>query len=108
MVIERLTGRLRGEKKVQRDFKDRLALRAPRTEDMDVNQDWPSVWPGPRSFNANSVPLPIRMGSRPDVLKRPPFKKVGNLELVKIPNFLHLTPKAIENHCAAIKSNFLK
>ncbi|VDP56812.1 unnamed protein product [Heligmosomoides polygyrus] len=27
----------------------------------------------------------------------------GNLELVKIPNFLHLTPAAIEKHCEAIK-----
>lgn len=30
----------------------------------------------------------------------------GNLELVKIPNFLHLTPAAIERHCNAIKSSF--
>ncbi|PIO77346.1 hypothetical protein TELCIR_00532 [Teladorsagia circumcincta] len=43
------------------------------------------------------------MGTRPDPEKRAPFKKQGNLELVKIPNFLHLTPAAIEKHCNAIK-----
>lgn len=30
--------------------------------------------------------------------------KYGNAELVKIPNFLHLTPPHIKTHCQAIKS----
>lgn len=29
--------------------------------------------------------------------------KEGNLELLKIPNFLHLTPVAIKRHCEALK-----
>ena len=29
--------------------------------------------------------------------------KEGNLELLKIPNFLHLTPVAIKKHCEALK-----
>ena len=29
--------------------------------------------------------------------------KYGNAELMKIPNFLHLTPAHIKKHCAAIK-----
>ena len=31
-------------------------------------------------------------------------KKYGNAELMKIPNFLHLTPAHIEKHCKALKS----
>lgn len=103
LVLERMMGKREDKLIINKNFRNQLASRPPRTEDMDVNQDWQSVWPGAQSFKANSVPLPIRMGTRPDPSKRPPFKKVGNLELVKIPNFLHLTPKAIENHCAAIK-----
>ena len=30
--------------------------------------------------------------------------KYGNTELIKIPNFLHLTPPHIKKHCQAIKS----
>lgn len=67
---------------------------------MSPDQDWPNVWPGPRTFHPAVVPLPIRQGvntqgAAPD--------KYVNLELMKIPNFLHLTPKAIERHCNAIK-----
>uniref|UniRef100_A0A0N5B836 MRP-S28 domain-containing protein n=1 Tax=Strongyloides papillosus TaxID=174720 RepID=A0A0N5B836_STREA len=101
--LERMTGRGEVFKKVRYDIRDRSSRRPPRTQEMDVNQDWSSVWPAAQSFRAHTVPLPIRMGTRPDLDKRPPFKKVGNLELVKIPNFLHLTPKAVEKHCDAIK-----
>ena len=33
--------------------------------------------------------------------------KEGNLELLKIPNFLHLTPVAIKKHCEALKGMWL-
>ena len=33
--------------------------------------------------------------------------KYANAELMKIPNFLHLTPVHIKKHCAALKSKFL-
>ncbi|XP_034031931.1 28S ribosomal protein S35, mitochondrial [Thalassophryne amazonica] len=73
----------------------------PRTENMAVDQDWTSVYPAAASFRATSVPLPVRMGHpaggvHPD--------KTGNLELLKIPNFLHLTPTAIKKHCEALKA----
>ncbi|XP_017556682.1 28S ribosomal protein S35, mitochondrial [Pygocentrus nattereri] len=73
----------------------------PRTERMTVDQDWTAVYPTAASFKPNSVPLPVRMGYP---VKRgvPPAKK-GNLELIKIPNFLHLTPEAIKKHCEALK-----
>nr|XP_056718668.1 28S ribosomal protein S35, mitochondrial [Euleptes europaea] len=68
---------------------------------MEVDQDWTSVYPAAAAFKPSSVPLPIRMGY--PVRSGVPPPKEGNLELIKIPNFLHLTPVAIKNHCAALK-----
>ncbi|KFO04588.1 hypothetical protein N312_13517, partial [Balearica regulorum gibbericeps] len=73
----------------------------PRTEKMAVDQDWTSVYPTAAAFKPASVPLPIRMGY--PVKRGVPPGKEGNLELIKIPNFLHLTPPAIKKHCAALK-----
>ncbi|XP_048371760.1 28S ribosomal protein S35, mitochondrial [Sphaerodactylus townsendi] len=74
---------------------------APRTEKMEVDQDWTSVYPAAAAFKPSAVPLPIRMGY--PVKRGVPPPKEGNLELIKIPNFLHLTPVAIRNHCTALK-----
>uniref|UniRef100_A0A674KIX4 Mitochondrial ribosomal protein S35 n=1 Tax=Terrapene triunguis TaxID=2587831 RepID=A0A674KIX4_9SAUR len=74
---------------------------APRTEKMAVDQDWSNVYPTAAAFNPSSVPLPIRMGY--PVKRGVPPPKEGNLELIKIPNFLHLTPPAIKKHCTALK-----
>lgn len=101
--LEQQTGRAEKEQRSRFDLLDRISVRRPRSEDMDTSQDWTAVWPAARTFNASVVPLPIRMGTRPDPERRAPFKKQGNLELVKIPNFLHLTPAAIKKHCDAIK-----
>ncbi|EYC02912.1 hypothetical protein Y032_0097g3016 [Ancylostoma ceylanicum] len=103
LLIEQATGRASVTQRSRIDIHDRLAVRRPRSEEMSTDQDWTAVWPAARSFASSVVPLPVRMGSRPDPEKRAPFKKQGNLELVKIPNFLHLTPAAIEKHCKAIK-----
>ncbi|KAF7224027.1 small ribosomal subunit protein mS35 [Nothobranchius furzeri] len=73
----------------------------PRTEKMPLDQDWTSVYPAATPFRANSVPLPVRMGY--PVRGGVPPEKKGNLELIKIPNFLHLTPAAIRKHCEALK-----
>uniref|UniRef100_A0A0N4ZJB0 MRP-S28 domain-containing protein n=1 Tax=Parastrongyloides trichosuri TaxID=131310 RepID=A0A0N4ZJB0_PARTI len=102
-MLERMTGRGDEVKRIRYDLKERIKKRSPRSEEMDPNQDWSSVWPAAQSFKASVVPLPIRMGTRPDPARRPPPSKFGNLELVKIPNFLHLTPGAVEKHCDAIK-----
>lgn len=72
----------------------------PRTTEMSVDQDWPSVWPGARTFHPASVPLPLRQGYQE---KGTPPNKYANAELMKIPNFLHLTPPAIQRHCEALK-----
>lgn len=67
---------------------------------MSIDQDWPSVWPGARTFHPASVPLPLRQGYQE---KGAPPNKYANAELMKIPNFLHLTPPAIQRHCEALK-----
>uniref|UniRef100_A0A674B7R7 Mitochondrial ribosomal protein S35 n=1 Tax=Salmo trutta TaxID=8032 RepID=A0A674B7R7_SALTR len=73
----------------------------PRTDRMPVDQDWTAVYPTATPFRQGSVPLPVRMGF--PVKKGVPPEKKGNLELIKIPNFLHLTPLAIKKHCEALK-----
>ncbi|GMT09303.1 hypothetical protein PFISCL1PPCAC_600, partial [Pristionchus fissidentatus] len=103
LQMERISGRAQEVHRPRMDIHDRLAVRKPRAEEMETDQDWSSVWPTARSFASSVVPLPVRMGTRKNPDKRAPFKKEGNLELVKIPNFLHLTPAAIQKHCDAIK-----
>jgi len=68
------------------------------------NLDWPSVYDTASSYNPYVMPLNIRMG-RPRGKHAhgvPPNDK-GNVELLKIPNFFHLTPLAIKRHCEALK-----
>ncbi|EZA60475.1 hypothetical protein DMN91_010933 [Ooceraea biroi] len=78
-----------------------IDVKPPRTTEMPVDQDWPSVWPGARTFHPASVPLPVRQGyPKPN---EAPLSKYANAELMKIPNFLHLTPPAIRRHCEALK-----
>ncbi|XP_040018952.2 small ribosomal subunit protein mS35 isoform X2 [Gasterosteus aculeatus] len=79
----------------------RRAPGEPRTEKMPVDQDWTAVYPAAAPFRPGSVPLPVRMGY--PVKRGVPPEKKGNLELIKIPNFLHLTPAAIKKHCEALK-----
>lgn len=72
-----------------------------RFKEMDVKQDWGSVWPGPRSFHPASVPLPLRQGYTEKGAPAP--DRFANAELMKIPNFLHLTPPVIKRQCEALK-----
>lgn len=84
------------------DNTNRIIAPPPRADSMPTDQDWSSVWPGPRTFHPASVPLPVRMGKRrkPHL---PEPSKWANAELMKIPNFLHLTPPAVSKHCRALK-----
>lgn len=68
---------------------------------MPTNQDWQAIWPAARTFHPDIVPLPIRQGYKNNDNVYP--AKYGNAELMKIPNFLHLTPPVIKKHCEAIK-----
>ncbi|XP_023345696.1 28S ribosomal protein S35, mitochondrial [Eurytemora carolleeae] len=74
----------------------------PRHTEMKPDQDWGSVWPAPRTFHPAVVPLPLRQGVVQIKSQTVP-SKYANLELMKIPNFLHLTPPVVKKHCAAIK-----
>ncbi|KAJ6622855.1 28S ribosomal protein S35, mitochondrial [Pseudolycoriella hygida] len=73
----------------------------PRSKQMAVDQDWGSVWPGPRSFHPATVPLPLHQGFVPKNMAPP--GKFANAELMKIPNFLHLTPPTIKKQCEVLK-----
>ncbi|XP_071942623.1 small ribosomal subunit protein mS35-like [Antedon mediterranea] len=73
----------------------------PRESRMQEDQDWSNVYPTAASFKWSAVPLPLRMGY--PVKRGIPPHKYGNAELIKIPNFLHLTPPAIKKQCAALK-----
>lgn len=84
----------------RREFK-RPDVPPPRTHKMPTDQDWTAVWPGPRSFHPATVPLPVRQGYTEK--NAPPPSKYANAELMKIPNFLHLTPPAIKQQCEALK-----
>lgn len=73
---------------------------------MPIDQDWNNVWPTASMFKQCTVPFAVRQGyvknsSENDGL---PPEKYGNTELMKIPNFLHLTPPQIKKHCQALKS----
>lgn len=81
--------------------KDNNVVHQSRTEKMKIDQDWGSVWPGPKTFQPHSVPLPIRQGYVKPGQAIP--DKYANAELMKIPNFLHLTPPVVERQCAILK-----
>lgn len=76
----------------------------PRYKSMPIDQDWTNVWPTAHSFSWSVIPFPVRQGyvekSENDGIIP---VKYGNAELMKIPNFLHLTPSHIKKHCAALK-----
>lgn len=74
----------------------------PRSQQMPTDQDWGAVWPGPKSFVPSAVPLPLRQGYVSKKHHTPP-SKYANAELMKIPNFLHLTPPVIRKQCEALK-----
>lgn len=74
----------------------------PRETKMKEDQDWPSVWPTAKTFVPSAVPLPMRQ-SYEGKPSRVPRGKYANTELLKIQNFLHLTPNAVKRHCEALK-----
>lgn len=84
----------------RRVFKKQDVL-PPRFQQMPVEQDWGAVWPGTRTFHPATVPLPMRQGYTPKNVAPP--SKYANAELMKIPNFLHLTPPVIRKQCKLIQ-----
>ena len=72
-----------------------------RSASMLPDQQWGNVWPAARTFHPSVVPLPVRQGVV-QTKKQVVPSKYANTELLKIPNFLHLTPPVVSTHCAAI------
>lgn len=66
-----------------------------------ANQDWQATWPAARTFHPDIVPFPLQQGYKNKKGIHP--NKYANAELLKIPNFLHLTPPVIKRHCEALK-----
>ncbi|KAI5639305.1 mitochondrial ribosomal subunit protein domain-containing protein [Phthorimaea operculella] len=92
---------LKKKDRMKRRVARRTDIQPDRADRMATDQNWGNVWPGPKTFHPSSVPLPIRQGYVPKG-QAPPGKK-ANAELMKIPNFLHLTPPVIKMQCEAIK-----
>ena len=73
---------------------------------MSIDQDWIQAWPTRSMFKQSAVPLPVRQGYVKNSAENEglPPEKYTNCELIKIPNFLHLTPPHVKTHVNAIKS----
>ncbi|KOB69803.1 28S ribosomal protein S35, mitochondrial [Operophtera brumata] len=82
-------------KKTRTRQQRRVARRA------DVQPDRADRMSTDQTFHPSSVPLPLRQGYVPRG-QAPPSKK-ANTELMKIPNFLHLTPPVVKSQCEALK-----
>ncbi|OAD59579.1 28S ribosomal protein S35, mitochondrial [Eufriesea mexicana] len=68
---------------------------------MSFDEDWQAHWPTAHTFDPYIVPFPVRQGYQNSKGIHP--NKYANAELLKIPNFLHLTPPAVKKHCEALK-----
>jgi len=92
------------KEKREKRLNNRKPVAPPRFKSMPIDQDWTNVWPTAQTFKWSSVPLPIRQGYVEGIENDlvPPYK-YANAELMKIPNFLHLTPAHIKKQCQAIK-----
>lgn len=86
-------------KKLQKNAIVDLVIK--KRSEMSANQDWQTIWPAARTFHPGIVPFPLQQGYKNTKGIHP--NKYGNAELMKIPNFLHLTPPVIKKHCEALK-----
>lgn len=83
-------------------FDEKLEKRT--IEELPTDVDWPSIWPTAQTFDPNRVPLPVYQGAHKARGKfHTRMNRWQNSELIKIPNFLHLTPAAIKRQTDAIK-----
>lgn len=93
-------------KEVQRAKKRRRKeVLPPRYHKMKVTDDWTNIWPSASTFKHSAIPFPVRQGfiKRLNENEGIPPGRYANAELMKIPNFLHLTPAHIKKHCEALK-----
>lgn len=90
-------------KKTKKDGK--FVVKTKRTDPLAAYKlDWSNFYEAANSYNAYIMPMEVRMGREtPKKVVKTPMLDWGNVELLKIPNFLHLTPPAIKKHCEALK-----
>lgn len=77
----------------------------PRYNKMKITDDWTNIWPAASTFKYSAIPFPVRQGfiKRMNENEGVPPGRYANAELMKIPNFLHLTPAHVKKHCEALK-----
>merc|ERR1712038_693782 len=81
------------EKKEEKRISNKKPVAPPRYKSMPVDQDWTNVWPSANTFKWSAVPFPVRQGYVQGLENAGvPPGRYANAELMKIPNFLHLTP----------------
>lgn len=93
-------GKKKMERRTTKKFRPTNML-PPRYKQQKTDQDWGSVWPAARTFHPAAVPFPVWQGY--PASGKPMPDKWANAELMKIPNFLHLTPPVIKRQCEALK-----
>lgn len=66
---------------------------------------WTNIWPSAATFHYSVVPFPIRQGYCKNLVENSGLSpsSYANTELMKIPNFLHLTKAHVGKHCEVLK-----
>jgi len=96
---------LKKEKKPYIDFSPKFSV-TPREAWLEpYKYDWQDFWPTAATFSSSDVPLPLRQGVSRNHLENDgiPPDKFANMELMKLTNFLHLTPEHIRRQCEALR-----
>ncbi|OAF70256.1 28S ribosomal protein S35, mitochondrial [Intoshia linei] len=76
----------------------------PRHEKMEpTSTEWENIWTHPQPFNHHIVPLPIYQGFIKNTKLNIPPNKYANAEILKVQNFLHLTPRHVDSQCKLLK-----
>ncbi|XP_025099402.1 28S ribosomal protein S35, mitochondrial-like [Pomacea canaliculata] len=96
---------LKPKSESKRVLKKKRPVPPPRFQQMPTDQDWTNVWPAATTFKWSVVPLPVRQGLVQTITENDGVtpSKYANAELMKIPNFLHLTPAHVKKHCTALR-----
>jgi len=79
-------------------------LKKDTIQETPADIDWPSAWSTAQTFDPHRVPLPVYQGApRSSGKYRTRLDRWQNTELIKVPNFLHLTPLAVKRQTDALK-----
>ncbi|CAH8603964.1 unnamed protein product [Heterobilharzia americana] len=67
--------------------------------------NWTNIWPAAATFHHSVIPFNVRQGHCKNLVENKgiPPGKYANVELMKIPNFLHLTVPHIKKHCDSLR-----